>query len=203
MMEILKNFVVIEGLDGAGTSTQTKLLSEKIKNSFFTFEPTDDKIGLMIRECLQKKIIFASKTIAHLFSADRSEHLYKKDGVVERCGNNQIVLCDRYLFSSLAYQSVDLPFEYVLNLNKNFPLPELLFFIDTPVEVCQERIKTRGDEVELYENKQIQEKILSNYIKAFSYYEKKGLKIIKLDGTLSINELLEKELIELKNITGK
>ena len=133
-IEILKNFIVFEGLDGAGTSTQSRLLSKEIKSSFLTFEPTDSKIGGLIRDCLKKKINFDTLTLAFLFSADRRDHLYKKNGIIDRCKQNQIVISDRYLFSSLAYQSIDYPFDQILELNKYFPLPEVVFFLDTSLE---------------------------------------------------------------------
>lgn len=197
--EIINKFIVFEGLDGAGTSTQSKLLSDKIKNSFLTFEPTDSKIGILIRDCLKKNIHFSTLTLAYLFSADREDHLYKKDGIINKCRNNEVVISDRYLFSSLAYQSLDVPFENVLELNKHFPLPEILFFLNTPVDVCMERINFRGNKEELYENDALQEKILNNYLKAFSLYENEGLNIIRLDGNLPKEELLEIELQYLKN----
>ena len=133
--EILKNFIVFEGLDGAGTSTQSKLLSKEIKNSYLTFEPTDGKIGSLIRDCLKKKINFDTLTQAFLFSADRAEHLYRKNGIIDRCKNKQIVISDRYLFSSFAYQAIDVSFEQILELNKNFPLPEMIFFLNTSLDV--------------------------------------------------------------------
>ncbi len=196
---ILKKFIVFEGLDGAGTSTQSKLLSNEIKNSFLTFEPTDSKIGKLIRDCLKKKITFDALSLAYLFSADRADHLYKKDGIINRCNNNRIVISDRYLFSSLAYQSIDVVFEKVLELNKNFPLPEVVFFLNTSIDVCNDRINIRGDEQELYEEQSLQEKILNNYLKAFSFYKKMGLKIIKLDGNLTREELFELEIKYLKD----
>ncbi len=197
--DIIKKFIVFEGLDGAGTSTQSKLLSDNIKEAFLTYEPTDSQIGNLIRECLKKKIHFSTLTLAYLFSADRVDHLYKIDGIINRCKSNQVVISDRYIFSSLAYQSLDVPFDNVLELNKHFPLPEILFFLNTSLDVCRDRINIRGSEEELYEGNILQEKILKNYLKAFSFYEKIGLNIIQLDGNLPIEKLLELELQYLKD----
>lgn len=197
--EILRKFIVFEGLDGAGTSTQSKLLSKEIKDSFLTFEPTDSKIGSLIRDCLKKKINFNTLTLAFLFSADRADHLYKKEGIIDRCKNNQIVISDRYLFSSLAYQSIDLSFEQILELNKFFPLPEILFFLNTSLNVCKDRVDSRGNEKELYESYTIQKKVLDNYLRTLLFYKKSGLKIVELDGDLTKDQLLDMEIKYLKD----
>lgn len=196
--EILKNFIVIEGLDGAGTSTQTKLLSQKINSSYCTFEPTDNKIGLLIRKILEKKVKVTPLALAHLFVSDRVEHLYSKDGIIQRCKNGQIVITDRYIFSSLAYQSLDVSFKTIFKINSIFPLPEIVFFINTSCDECQKRINSRGFNEELFENYSVQQNIKNNYLKAFSCYKKYGLNTVFLDGNLSIENLLEQELKYLK-----
>jgi dTMP kinase len=194
---ILKKFIVFEGVDGAGTSTQCKLLSGKIPGSIPTFEPTDSIIGKMLRDLLKNNTL-NHLTLAYLFSADRSEHLYGINGIVSNCNNNKLIISDRYLFSSLAYQSIDLSFEQILDLNNNFPLPQIVFFINTPLDECERRINYRGLDKDIFEKKSIQEKVLANYIKAFDYYKGKNLKLYELDGTKSIDTLLEEEINILK-----
>jgi dTMP kinase len=196
--QILKNFVVIEGLDGAGTSTQTRLLGEKIKGSYLTFEPTNNKIGQLIRSGLKKEISFHQQTLIHLFVADRTEHLYGEKGLVNICNNGQIVICDRYLFSTHAYQSLSLPFEQVFEMNSHFPLPEMVFFINTSPQECQKRITQRNESKELFESDNIQDQILNNYIKSFSAYQESGLKIQFIDGHLNMQDILKQELDCLK-----
>jgi len=197
-MDILKNFIVFEGLDGAGTTTQSKLLVEKIKNSVFTNEPTDRETGKLIRKCLRKEAEFSGKTLPYLFAADRAEHIYGKDGIIELC-KNHIVFCDRYLFSSIAYQALENDYELILKLNENFPMPEAVFFINTSITECQKRINSRGEKKELFEDRALQEKILANYIRAFEHFDDKT-NIITLDGDLSIEELLVKETEWLKKL---
>jgi dTMP kinase len=194
----IKNFIVFEGLDGAGTTTQSKLLNSKIAGSFFTKEPTDGKIGLLIREILQKKMNYTKETLALLFVADRYEHLHGNQGIIQRSKDGEIIICDRYLFSSLAYQSLDIDFDRILELNHLFPIPEILFFINTPINECQKRIHTRGENEELFEKFPLQEKILDNYQRAFSVYSEAGAEIIYLDGSLPIDVLLELEIKHLK-----
>jgi dTMP kinase len=195
---IIKNFIVFEGLDGAGTTTQSKLLNEKLPQSYMTREPTGSLTGEMIRKVLRKELNFTKETLAYLFAADRSEHLHGKDGIIDRCRDGQIVICDRYLFSSLAYQSLDMDFNRIYELNKFFYLPEVVFFLNTPITECQKRIHTRGENEEIFETFTLQEKILANYNKGFTMY--KDLNVIYLDGSLPINILLEEELKHLNDL---
>jgi dTMP kinase len=199
-MEILKNFIVFEGLDGAGTTTQTKLMSGYLKNSFFTCEPTESDFGKFIRKILRKQISSDPLALAYLFAADRAEHIYGKNGVANRCNDGNIVISDRYLFSSLAYQSLDVPFEKVLEINKGFPLPEILFFLDTPIDVCQNRIKKRSATIEIFEDNSVQNRILENYKKGIESFRNSGMKIFHLNGEDKIETLFdeEKRIIEFE-----
>ena len=84
---VLQSFIVFEGLDGSGTSTQLKLLQEKLvtKNVWFTAEPTDKETGLFLRKMLKGEIKINPKTSAFMFATDRCEHLNGKDGVISQC----------------------------------------------------------------------------------------------------------------------
>jgi dTMP kinase len=192
-MKILKNFIVFEGLDGAGTTTQSKLLEGYVKNSFLTCEPTGGDFGRMIRKILQKDVKASPLSLAYLFAADRAEHLYGDDGIVKKCDEGKTVISDRYFFSSLAYQSLDVAFEKVLEINRDFPLPEILFFIDTPIAVCQDRIKKRSAKIEIFEDDILQEQILSNYKKGILNFEGQGMKTYYLKGELPVEKLFEEE----------
>ena len=185
--EIIKNFIVFEGLDGSGTTTQANLLENKYNRNNVPCingcEPTRGFIGKAIREVLSGDIKVAPGTIAKLFVSDRHEHLYNPvNGVISRCKAGDFVISDRYLFSSLAYQSLDYGFDNVLKLNSSFPLPEHLFFLDVPPEICQKRLSSR-DLLEIYEDKNLQESILNNYKKSLDIYKNRGINIHILDGT--------------------
>ncbi len=194
-IELLQNFIVFEGLDGAGTTTQSKLLAQKL-GAVHTFEPTDSAIGKLIRSILRGEVEVDQQTLVYLFIADRNQHVnYIKKTISE----GQTVVCDRYLFSSLAYQSLSADFEFVYNLNKAFPLPETLFFIDTPINECQNRISKRNGNKEIFEGTEIQGTILSNYYKGLKLYGDNGFKYHVLDGLLPIDDLLNLELKTLKN----
>ena len=189
---ILKNFIVFEGLDGAGTTTQCKLLTSKLENAVFTCEPSDNAVGTLIRQILRKEKSVTADTLAYLFKADRCEHLFGNNGIDRQIKDGKTVVCDRYLFSSLAYQSLGCDFDEIYQLNKDFPLPEIVFFIDTPVEECLKRINGRDAAPELFEKAELQRKIYDNYLRGFAVFSE--INLIKLDGMKSIEELLEEEL---------
>lgn len=193
-MSILKNFFVIEGLDGAGTTTQLKLLCSYLekqgKSVHYTFEPTDSEIGKLIRRVLKAEVVVHPLALADLYVADRTDHLFHKDtGIVDRTTKGQIVISDRYFFSSLAYQSVENGYEIVQKKNGNFPYPEVLIFIDTPVSECIRRIESRGSEKEIFEKKDFLDKVNANYQRCLESLPE-GCKLIKIDGTQSPEEIL-------------
>jgi len=191
---ILKDFIVFEGLDGAGTTTQSRLLNEKMnlhkRSSVLTCEPTETFIGKTVRHVLQNKEIVAEGTLAKLFAADRHNHLYHpRDGIITLLNTGKMVICDRYLFSSLAYQSIDWNFSSVWELNCAFPLPEHLIFLDVPPEEGQRRILRRDTPQEIYEKKDLQDEIRANYFHVFSLFENTDMKLHIFDGTLPVKEL--------------
>lgn len=206
--KILKNFIVIEGLDGAGTTTLVKSLgsffTQNGKKALTTFEPTDSPIGTLIREeYLKKKSTTTSQALALLYAADRENHINNPIFGIKTAIKENIVISDRYLYSSLAYQSVNLDFDFINNIN-NFEEPEFLIYIDTPVDECLKRINKRGEEKELFEKKDFLEKTEANFKKAFSYlkstenYKNGTIKFLSIDGTQSKEKVFENAIDFLK-----
>ncbi len=191
-MEILDNFIVFEGLDGAGTTTQAKLLAkallERSMNNFLTCEPTDHEIGRLIRKVLAGEVKITHKALAMLYAADRDDHIYGTDGIIEHLEKNDYVISDRYLFSSEAYQSINTPFEEVAELNSRFPMPQYLIYIDTPVDHCMQRIESSRTTKDIFEHSQFQQSVYENYDIALSNLSDK-IMLIRLDGTLAIEEI--------------
>ena len=193
---ILKNFVVFEGIDGAGTSTQIEILKKRADASrfFFTTEPTDSETGKFLRKMLKGDVELDAKTSAFLFAADRNEHLYGNGGtncgVVAQAESGKIVVSDRYLFSSLTYQSVTCGEELPRRLNESFPLPEILFFFEIDPEISLKRVLGRG-ETEIYEKLDFQKATATRYRKVIEEYERMntGMKIVRLDATLPVDEV--------------
>ena len=105
---------------------------------FCTGDPTMGPVGRVIRKILKRQIAAGPDTVALLFAADRTEHLYEEnDGILSHLRRGELVICDRYLFSSLAYQSLACDPEFVFYLNSRFPLPRHLVFLNTPVTLSQ------------------------------------------------------------------
>lgn len=193
---ILKNFIVFEGIDGAGTSTQINELKKRPDSDrfFFTTEPTDSETGKFLRQMLKGSVKLDPKTSAYLFAADRNEHLYGNSGtncgIVEKAAAGKIVVSDRYLFSSLTYQSVTCGEELPRMLNSNFPLPEILFFFEIDPETSLKRVDSRGGR-EIYEEVEFLRQTEERYKKVIDEYEKKntGMKIVRLDASRPIEEV--------------
>jgi dTMP kinase len=147
-----------------------------------TWEPTDGVIGRMLRGILARDIRAHPRTIALLYAADRSEHVHDpQTGIEARTRSGELVISDRYLFSSLAYQSQECGDEYVLGLNTGFPLPETLIFLDTPVEVCQERLAERR-KAELYDGAAFQTRVREAYLRAIERYAGTEMRVSLVDG---------------------
>lgn len=193
--KFLKNLIVFEGLDGAGTTTQKKILVDFLKNKGYSVisdaEPTDSPIGRFIRETyLSKKEKTTPLALALLYSADRDNHINNKEtGLKKVLGENNVVVCDRFFYSSLAYQGVDLPYELVESIN-DYESPEYLIYIDTSVDECLRRIENRGEKKELFEVKSFLESTKNNFDKTFAKLPK-GIKFLRIDGTKTLDDISE------------
>lgn len=195
-MDKLKNMIVFEGLDGAGTTTQMKILGERLEKEglkvFLTHEPTDNPIGLVVRQCLQHKFTTTPNALGLLYSADRDDHLYNEEyGIVNHLQNNEIVISDRYFYSSIAYQGVQCDLDFIYNINKEFPHPDFLIFVDTPSDDCITRIEKRGEEKELFEKVDFLTKVRKNYLRELNVIPE-DVNVLVVDGRLSIEEVSEK-----------
>jgi dTMP kinase len=189
---IQENFVVLEGLDGAGTTTQLKLLDERLTGGgvphWATWEPTDGPVGRLLRSVLARETPALPRTVALLYAADRSEHTGGPEGILARSARGELVISDRYLFSSLAYQGVENDHDYVAALNGGFPLPHTVFFLDTPVEVCQRRLSGRGKK-ELFDARAFQERVRERYLSTFESFRGSGMRTLVIDGDRSPEEI--------------
>jgi dTMP kinase len=194
-MELLKNFAVFEGCDGSGTTTQISILEnyllqhrQSLPPFYITFEPTNSSIGKLIRSGLQKKLILTSKTIALLFAADRCEHVYESGGIAERCNRGELVISDRYLPSSLVYQGITCGEELPELLNRDFPVPELLLFLDIDPETAHKRMAGR-EQKEIYENLDFQILVRKRYLSLLPYLSAEGVRVETIDASLTQEEV--------------
>jgi dTMP kinase len=196
-MKILKNFVVFEGIDGSGTTTQIGILEDFFRRNesrlnlpplYTTFEPTNGSIGKLIRQALRGEIALAPKTAALLFAADRNEHLYGPEGVAERCGRGELVVSDRYLPSSLVYQGITCGEEFPALLNRDFPAPELLLFFDIDPAAAQKRIAGRGHR-DIFEYMNFQIKARERYKALLPEFSEAGVMVETIDASGSPEEV--------------
>ena len=177
-------FIVIEGLDGSGKTTQAKLLAAKLSSSHkavYTAEPSSSQIGKFIRNsCLYGEERLPTAVEALLFAADRVEHV--ENEIKPAIADGRLVVCDRYVYSSLAYQgSSDLSVEWISEINKHALKPDFAFFIDVPPEKVLQRLNRRKS---IMENLETQRKVREIYLKSVS----KG-DLVLVNGDKPIDEL--------------
>ncbi|MBU0476782.1 dTMP kinase [Patescibacteria group bacterium] len=160
-------FIVFDGLDGSGQSTQAEFLRDfLIKKGYqviLTKEPTlDSEAGKRLRKILDKKEKISSKELQELFAKDRKEHL--ENLIIPALKEGKVVISDRYFFSSFAFgSSSGLDLEWLIKINDEFLLPDLTFILKVSPEVCISRIIKRKKERTLFEEKQKLEKVWQIY----------------------------------------
>lgn len=179
-------FIVFEGIDGSGKTSQMKMLAQYLesrgKPCYTTHEPTDSPVGALLRSCLTGETDTNEKTIAALFAADRLDHvLNEKDGILKKLSEGVNVLCDRYYFSSFAYNGEFVPFEWVVELNRparEVLRPDLTVFIDLTTEESMKRVSRRG-ETERYETAEKQLRIRNRFFEVFGKFPEEKVAIVK------------------------
>jgi len=209
MKTILRNFVVFEGGDGSGTTTQLNLLRARFQEaggqglSLPPFhgdcEPTDSPVGRLLREGLRGGFQMSPLTAALLFAADRSGHIFGPGGVEERCLRGEIVVSDRYILSSIVYQGISLGDSAPIGINRFFPLPELLFFFDIDPEAAQRRMAGRAVR-EIYEDLAFQQVVGERYRAALPRFAAWGTRTVTIDAALPPAAISEKVWAEMQNL---
>jgi dTMP kinase len=181
--------IAIEGIDGSGKSTQMKLLTEKLRAAGVkvhqTSEPTNGRIGTIIRDIFNHRMESDHRVIAGLFVADRLSHLLDKThGIIKKIEEGFTVVCDRYYFSSYAYQGTHMPLKWVIEANSlsaELLRPDLNIFIDVPPDICMKRLTGNRSSIEMYETLDNLKKVREKYFEAFDLLKDKE-KILIIDG---------------------
>jgi len=188
-------FICIEGLDKSGKTTQSVLLVETLcrmgYDAIYTSEPSCGKIGDFIREYVLNRKERVSVTVeALLFAADRAEHT--ESVIKPNLEKGKIVISDRYLFSSLAYQgAAGVDIDWIKEINKAAIKPDLAIYIDVPVDVILNRYQGRRSVMECRET---QEKVREIYMKLVQSGE-----LILVDGDRSVEDIAK----EIENLVLK
>jgi|YelNatPaOPRAMG01_1025707.scaffolds.fasta_scaffold04551_12 dTMP kinase len=197
-------FIVFEGIDGSGKTTQSKLFSDffskKGKQVIWTKEPTDGDIGSLLSNKYLKEVDLPIVD-ALLFAADREEHLKKT--VIPALSQGKIVISDRYYHSTLAYQQAQgLELKWLLELNKNFIKPDLTIIIDLEPEIAIERIekdkKRKIEDRKKFEKLEFLKKVRKNFLDLSKVL--KDEKIVVINGNKGKEEVFEAILKEIKKI---
>ncbi len=161
-------FIALEGIDGSGTTTQARMLADRLRfrgeRVVCTSEPTDSPAGQLIRKALRQESRPDEVMLALLFAADRREHL--KTTILPALARGEWVVTDRYLLSSIAYQSTGSPFEWVCELNRLFPRPAVTVLLDVPVDAALERVARRGEALDYYEKEGALNRVRENFLRA-------------------------------------
>lgn len=166
-----------------------------------TAEPTTRPEGVLIRRILRGELEAEPGTIAYLFSADRFQHLYGTNGMLEALDEGKIVLCDRYALSSLAYQGIACGNDLPELLNSRFPAPGLTLFFRVRPETAMERVALR-DHLEIYEKLHFQEQVSEAYEETLAEAGKKGWNIVSIDAEKSIEEVTDQVFAALDRHLG-
>ena len=158
--------IALEGIDGAGTTTQTHLLVDWIEQcgvaAHFTCEPSTGPMGGLLRQILTHQVRTVDRAaLALLFASDRVDHLRAE--IAARLDQGIHVISDRYVYSSLAYQSMDLEPTWVAAINSLAPEPDLTVYLRVDPEVAAARRSQRGGSQEEFETNREQSHIASIY----------------------------------------
>lgn len=204
-------FIVIEGLDGAGTTTQALLLVQRLRGAgqpaHMSREPSEGPIGMLIRQMLSRRIVtprgdddyetIGRETLALLFAADRLDHISSK--VQPSLDRGEVAVSDRYYHSSLAYQgdvddSDELDLEWVRTVNARAMTPDLTVFLEAPAELCMQRMSERAHR-DIFETEEKLKRLEKRYAEVIAALEEAGERIVTLDASRSA-ESLSSEIFE-------
>jgi dTMP kinase len=204
--------VVLEGVDGAGTTTQAERLGRRFgARVHVTREPSQGPIGALLRQLLGGAHAPVDRVaVALLFAADRLDHLARE--IRPALARGQLVVTDRYVLSSLAYQSIDLQPDFggdrerardlVAAINARAQPADLTLFLDVPADVAEGRRRGRGAPEELFEHRAFQERLQAAYLTEADRLLASGATVRILDGTLSADVVEGQILAALKACFG-
>jgi len=205
-------FIVLEGIDGAGTTTQLRHVVEWLEKRgelvHPTREPTDGPVGLLLRQILRGRLVstptgadgkpapFDPAATALLFAADRLDHLANE--VLPALEAGRHVVCDRYVVSSLAYQSLETDLRFVRTINEKAVAPDITIFLRVRPEIAMDRIETTRSQKESFEQLPLQKKIAAAYEKILDGW--KDGEVVIIDGEENVTAVTTKVRAALERL---
>ena len=195
-------FIVIEGIDGSGTTTQCSLLADRLTAqglpAHLTREPSDGPVGTLIRQILTGRVVTPGRggsrspgwaTMATLFAADRLDHLEAE--IIPKLSDGVSVICDRYDYSSVAYQSVssgegEEVAAWVRDLNRRARRPDLTLVLVVDPDVASERRQQRSGGPELYEVEAMQRSLSEFYSRIGELFPDDAIGYIDANGEIEL-----------------
>lgn len=172
-------FIVLEGIDGAGTTTHSARLVQALEAAghaaYLTREPSNGPIGTLIRQVLSRRLVVPTAegprppgfaTMALLFAADRMDHLEAE--ILPRLQRGEVVVSDRYDYSSVVYQSAtsddpEAVAAWTRELNRYARRPDLVLVLDVDVDEATRRRSSRRGEEEIFDADELQRRLASGY----------------------------------------
>lgn len=203
-------FIVLEGLDGSGTTTQAKRLVEALQAAghpaHFTREPSDGPIGTSLRQALSGRLVrpdgkrLTPETFALLFAADRVDHLASEIEPLTKQGIT--VVCDRYVLSSIAYQGQELDPAFVQAVNAQSAAPDLTLFLKVSPDTAVNRRASRHLGDELYEAVEVQRRVAQAYDAAVKAFQASH-RVHTLDGERGVDEVARECFEQVRRLLAR
>ena len=202
-------FIVFEGLDGTGKTTQLQCVAQALREKGYTVhttaEPTGNATGKLLRAFLGGKERSTPWAAASLFLADRINHnTDPDDGIMKHLSDGDIVLCDRYYYSTFAYQGMDTDLTWIFDSHFNCPdvqKPDACVFLTMPIEKCLARIHAGRDAsaVEIFENTDSLTRIAKRFADVFTLLKDRET-VFEIDADGSIEEITQRILSAIRPI---
>ncbi len=188
-------FIVLEGLDGAGTTTQARILGGALRQAgrrvHVTAEPSTGPAGALVRQILSRRVAgpdgagFDPTALALLFAADRLDHVAAE--IAPRLRDGVDVISDRFTLSSLAYQGLTTgDMAWVDGINSRAAVPDLTVFLRVPAPVAFRRRRAVSADREIFEVSAFQRQVADSYDRAMAYLQAAGQRIVEVDGEAPI-----------------
>ena len=197
-------FIVFEGIDGAGKTTQIQLLAKRLRESGVdvdvSAEPTTNESGKALRRALSGQDKKRYCEMAAMFVLDRIGHNYEIRELVDA---GKTVISDRYYYSSLAYQGKATDYNWVRTMNIDCPdirRPDVCIYLDLTPEESLKRISNGRESVEIYENLEKLTEVRASFYYTIEYLRKDGEQIFIVDASRSIEEISDEIFNIVSNI---